>query len=461
MALKWLSIVIISSFLLSCGTGDNSGAITQPPDTPPPSSWIDILTDREQPLDARKAAALKGIEQDTCFRQQADKAGCQWMNFAIEPHHAETKYVGTEAVLIIDEMVPAVEMLRSRDRVLGFYRIEGSGDIERVPMEWTLPSVFGEIVTAFSGSPYIPPDELAQVGEALYSTYEEEVPVFGSHGLAVYNIMIDRIPDTPIVLLDNNLLSFNRGVPENFCAVADEQQREVQLSLLRARSETFAEAFRQLLISHNIRYINVSWGYTLQTVLGPWSKVCGSEPPSESILLAILNAYQPVFDALFNTPEVFSAHAAYKLGNERHFPFDQPSPDYPNRARIGVFSHLGKDIPVVGMIEAPVGSNPIPAAGDAEFYINSGCSVQGTCRQLAPLTMNVRYGMDRVVFPLSQTSFSAPLFLAQFINLRNGPEYQQQWLDDHLIRTLLTELQNGCGSNSECRYFDPLLYENQ
>jgi len=120
---------------------------------------------------------------------------------------------------------------------------------------------------------------------------------------------------------------------------------------LRQYSQNVATHLREMFLARNVRFINASWGFTLESIRGPWPSVCRSPVPDEDTLLAILEAYRPVFDALFNTEGVFTAHAAIASDIDRHYPFDQKSVEFPNRLRVGFFVDVGDSVPEGGLVD--------------------------------------------------------------------------------------------------------------
>ena len=443
-------------FLSACSSSTSNNSS----DIEPLQDWRKTIGNSGETLANRISAGLTGIEEDECFHQAGDHINCDFQSFSVDISFVDNGFLTREAILIVDELVPAVEMLRDRNRILGNYRVESNGKIAPVQANWYLPLVFGDIVTAFASSPFIPSEDLIELGVELEETYSDHVPVVGSHGLAVYNILSNLVPNHPIVFLDNNLLTFNQSMPEVFCAVDSTDPDDGNLSALREHSEQFSTSLQELLVSHNIRFINASFGYTIETIRGPWPSVCETELPDEAVLLAILEAYRPIFDVLFNTDGVFTAHAGFESPNNTHFPYDQVSPGFPNRLRVGVLAHNGSDIPAGGLSSIPVEYSPVPSIEDADIFVNSGCNTLGNCRGERPLSLAGLYGMGRITFPIPQTSFSTPLLLAHFIYKRNQPQFRDLAMDNNVVSALIGEVVHDCNDTSGiCIYIDPLLHE--
>jgi hypothetical protein len=248
-------------------------------------------------------------------------------------------------------------------------------------------------------------------------------------------------------------------MPETFCSVRSASPDDESLIKLRQYSQDVATHLREMFLARNVRFINASWGFTLDSIRGPWPAVCRSPVPDEDTLLAILEAYRPVFDALFNTEGVFTAHAAIASDIDRHYPFDQKSVQFPNRLRVGFFVDVGDSVPEGGLVDVPAELGPSPPGDDADVLVNVACASPDRCRTVRPLSISGGYGMGRAPFPIPQTSFISPVLLSHFIYERSLPQYAGAWLDNQLIRQLMDRIRSGCeAANNRCIYIDPLLH---
>jgi len=416
--------------------------------------WRATLNDPEASIENRVAAAFEGMAKDDCFDGGEDTADCPRRRFTLSPSHADSDLIGRESVLIVDVLPPAVEYLRYRNRILGAYQVTPDHSIAELPIVFDLPETSGEIITGLASSMPIPSEALAVLLPEMNRRYGDHIPVASAHGTAVFSIFADLAPGQPIVLLDNNLLTFNQSDKQLFCSIPDHPER---LVVLRQRAQRFAEELRDLMTEHNVRYVNASFGYTIETVRGPWQSVCGTEVPPTHVLRSILETYRPIFEALFSTPGVITAHAALASPNDLDAPFDQPGSEFPNRLRVGSLGHNGANIPATGTGAAPTNWNPVPPdPNDSDIWVNAGCTALGECRVIRPLSLSTRYGMGRSVFPLPQSSFVTPIALAQIIDLRNRRPFRDRQFDDSLIDDLIIALTGAC--TDTCRHFDPLLH---
>jgi hypothetical protein len=443
------------SFAVGCG--DNDGDNGRGDALINEGNWQAIVSNATGPLQSRIDAAIFGIEHDRCGSAGGASAGCTTGTYALDASHVDPAFVGREAVLIADVLEPTVEMLRYRNRILGFYRVLGDGTLDALTPTWRLPEVFGDVVTGFSSTPAVPAAALSALQPRLLQAYGQSVPTAGTHGLVVFGALVDLVPDNPIVLLDIDRLTFHQSLPGVVCEIGASES-PVDVRPLLAQSERFAQGIRALFATHNVHFVNASWGYTIETVRGPWRQVCGVEPPPDDVLLAILGAYRPVFDALFNTEGVFAAHAALASAVDAHSPYDQDSPEFPNRLRVGVFQHPGVEVPERGRADAPASWLPEPGAGEADVWVNEACAPHAGCRARHPLSIASQYGMGQVAFPFAESSFVAPVLLGAFVYARH--QRPGEGMSNDLIDDLVGTLIPPCGPNlSPCRYIDPLLHE--
>lgn len=417
--------------------------------------WSEIIREDRSSIEARLSAAFEGMAADICFDGTDDTGECPKRRFELDRSHVDPAQQGRESILIIDVLPPTVAMLRYRNRILGMYEVAADHGIEEQSASFELPETLGEIVTGFASPTPVPSEALAPLLPELTRRYGDHSPLRSAHGTAVFGILADLAPGHPLVLLDNNRLTFNQSVPALFCSIPRHPGR---IALLRERAHRFADDLRALMEEHNVRYVNASFGYTIETVRGPWRSTCGTAPPSTAILRAILAAYRPIFDALFDTPGVFTAHAALASPNDLDAPYDQLDPAFPNRLRVGSLAHAGTEIPEQGVADVAPGWDPAPAdPGDVDLWVNAGCTAFGECRAERTLSMITRFGMGRATLPLPQSSFVTPLALSAFIDLRDRPPFRERSFDNDLIDDLIVALHSGC-EDGYCRVFDPLLH---
>jgi len=174
-----------------------------------------------------------------------------------------------------------------------------------------------------------------------------------------------------------------------------------------------------------------------------------------------LHVYDPIYDVLFHSEGVIAAQAAANLGSAADYPFDQASPRYPNRVRVGFISSRRSGLDEVGR-GAVEKTDQFPVLGDADVYLNWGCEMSAT----TPLCAEPHYefagpfGFGTATVPLMSTSYVDPLGIARLIHLRYS-RHEGESMSDALIQTLrreLTPVLCGATGSEPCVYQDPIAH---
>lgn len=414
--------------------------------------WLVRARDPTRPASERISAALEGVARDPCAGTL--EVECDTAELTLGVEHLSPELDPTERILVIDDIHPSIDMLRHRHRIVGVFSVASDGTIIEQDARWELPRTYGDVVTAFASFPSLSAKTLEPLRAPLDEAYGARVPVGGSHGLVVHWILTDRIPDRGILFLDYGNLSFLRAVPDVVCAVESATDAE-SLATLRRHAQSTADSLRGLIDEHEVTVINASWGFTVASLEGPWARVCGAPAPPRSVLRAILDAYTPLFTALFGTDGVFVAHAALQSSDPADAPFDHEDPRFYNRLRVGSLGDVGTEIPMSGSSVAPAGSRPHPVDRSyADVFVNSGCN-DTDCRPNAGLTLSGPHGFGVAPFPLTQSSFVTPILTAELVIRRQRDFASEAWSDE-LIDALMEVLRGQCDA-PPC-YRDPLLH---
>ncbi|ADO73529.1 uncharacterized protein STAUR_5767 [Stigmatella aurantiaca DW4/3-1] len=421
------------------------------PDTPRDQGHLDPL------LSEQIAQAVADILSDHCFQEQPDKSHCDWGTFPLETSQQFEMSQNTgEAILIVDEF-PSLppRAIRYRNRLKGFFRVDGAGEIGPVQFSWRAPTTLFNVLTRFASPEFIPAETLRPLSapiQTVYGFYDDENI---GHGSLVFSLLVEANPHQPIVLMDS--LSFHRFAPEEFC---DPSGSPESIARLSTKAQRVASGLRRIIGEQSIRFVNLSSGNTLETLKQDWNARCGGPRPSDDILRAKLNTYAPIVDVLFNTPGVFTAHAAINASNGRDFPFDFPSPAYPNRLLTGYFTALESGLDATGQgNHASLQGWPSPASVDV--YMNSGVLPQRPFPyNRTPWLQVDGFGVD--IYPVSSTttSWMAPLTLSRFIHARYS-HFPDCELSNGLIASLRDVLvPSSCPAQpgSLCAYQDPLKH---
>lgn len=402
-------------------------------------------------LQLRIDQAVARISGDTCF-SQSDTSGCQWANYSVGSGHFDMAPSTGEAILIIDSFGEGVypHLLRYRNRILGFYRASGDAVVaENLSMR--LPKQLGDSLLSFAGPEFIPSVLLAEVGRAASAAYRNVPLLFLGHGGIVFGHLVELAPEQPLVLLD---MTGFLGLLPTLCNGPD----EAAMSAARAHFTALAASLRTTMRAHNVRFINASFGDSLQTISADWSRTCNAPVPSAQVLRQLLHLYDPIYDALFNTEGVVAAHAATNLGNAEDFPFDQPSAAYPNRVRNGFFSSLSSGLDAEGR-GAVRKVEQFPRDGNADVYLNWACEPFVGCAT-PHYEMAGAFGLNAFSVVVMSSSYVNPLGLGRLIHLRYS-NHGGEPLTNELIGTLRQELTPQlCGTDGAhpCVYQDPITH---
>lgn len=437
--LPWL--MLSTSVMLACGMTDDDL-----PDDP-----VDAAHQPPASLQQRIEAAVARIQADTCFTQ-TDTSGCVWDDYDIDPAYFNMAVSTHEAILIVDSFGEGVrpQFVRYRNRIKGIYRVEGDA-IEPQDISVHLPKALGDSLLSFAGPEFIPSAALLAVSQAAGKAYSKLALVYLGHGGVVYGHLVELAPEQPIVLLE---LEGLLGLQPALC----EGVTPASLATAAAHYSAVAAALRQRMTQHKVRFVNASFGNSVQTMASDWTRTCGSAVPSTEVLRQLLHLYDPVYDALFNSPGVVAAHAAANLGAAADFPFDQVSPAFANRVRVGFISSLASGLDALGRGTVQK-AEQFPRDGDADVYVNWDCEAFIGCAD-PHYEMAGAFGLGAFSVVVMSTSYVNPLGLGRLINLRYA-NHAGQPMTNALIQTLKLELTPSlCGADGHqpCVYQDPLLH---
>ena len=402
-------------------------------------------------LQRRIDDAIRSIRADTCFAQD-DSSACEWADYEVGPAQFDMAKSTGESILVIDELGEGFfpELVRYRNRIRGFYRVSGEGLQSRV-LSVHLPKRLGDVLVSFAGPEFIPAAVLASVGSAATSVYQKLNLLYFGHGGVIFTHLVELTPEQPLVLLD---LAGVLDLPPLVCAGID----DATLEAATAHVTAIAASLEQVMAEHQVRFINASFGTTTETLITSWSNTCGGALPSTEQLRQLLHVYDPIYRLLFHSDGVITAHASANLGSPADYPFDQVSPQFSNRVRVGYFSSLSS-----GLDESGRGSlsktEQFPADGDADVYLNWGCETLGECAERHYEGAGP-FGLGSYTLPLMSSSYVNPMALARLIHLRYS-NHGGEPLSNALVQTLRQELTPArCGADvaQPCVYQDPIAH---
>jgi len=360
----------------------------------------------------------------------------------------------TEAILIIDTFPTLpVRSIRYRKRIRNYYRLGQTGAVPAATT-WRVPTRLWNALDRFSGPDHVPAWRLDGLREPIQSSYGS-IPFDNvGHGSTVFSLLADTNPHQPLVIMDS--IDLFRIDPVDYCDASGSVA--VQNRLLQA-SQAAAGQIIRVMRDNNVRFVNFSAGHTLPVVTADWRRDCGTQP-SDAVLRQKLAAYAPIYDALFRTVGVMTIQAAIEGADAADFPYDQPSPAWPNRLRTGYFTSLNSGVDSQGRGDH-AGLTGWPGAANADIYVNTGVlPTRPYAYNFTPLLQIGEFGIDHFPITAPQTSWVTPLALSRLINLRYGT-FANRTMDDSLIADLFRSVTpTSCPGlpGSRCVYQDPLLH---
>lgn len=402
-------------------------------------------------LQERIDGAVERIAADTCFLQP-DPSACEWADYEIGPTHVHMEVSTGEAILVVDDLGEGTypQFVRYRNRILGFYRVNGDA-IEPLELSVRLPKHLGDSLVSLAGPEFIPASLLAEVGKAAGTTYGGKVPFYLGHGGIIFSHLVELAPEQPLVLLHFS------GLLEILPSLCERVDGET-LAAAAAHYAALASSLRQVIRDHDVRFVNASFGSTAQTLAADWPRICDTAVPTPAVLRQLLHLYDPIYDVLFHSEGVITAHASANLGDAADFPFDQVSPRYGNRVRVGFISSLRSGLDELGRGTVQK-VNQFPRDGDADVYVNWNCLDLGECAN-PHYEMAGVFGLGTFAVPVMSTSYVNPLGLGRLIHLRYG-DHGDESMSDSLIQALRQQLTPSlCGDDGAqpCVYQDPLAH---
>jgi len=357
-----------------------------------------------------------------------------------------------EAILIIDSFGAGFfpELVRYRNRLLGVYVTSGD-EVEPQVLSVLLPQRLGDVLVSFAGPEFVPASALLQVALTADRAYGKLNLFYPGHGGVVFGHLVDLVPEQPLVLLDSTHLL---DIPPEVCPGIDSRT----LAAATAHFGAIAASMKRMMADREVRFINASFGLTAPVLADQWQRSCSGAIPNGEELQQLLHVYDPLFDLLFNTEGVVTAHAAANLGDPADFPFDQVGPQYPNRVRVGFISSLSSGLDELGRGTVRK-KEQFPVDGDADVYLNWDCEVFEGCAE-PHYTMASAFGLAAGNVPIMSTSYIDPLALARLVNLRYA-NHGGEPMSNALVRVLERELAPAlCGPDGTepCVYQDPIAH---
>ncbi|WP_395373971.1 hypothetical protein [Marinicella sp. W31] len=420
-------------------------------------------TNADHNIDQIIEAEIAKVNSDECFKNSTSGKKCEYKEFSFDKSLVHPKIAENEAILITDfDLSPAVNVLLYQNRIIGFYSFDKDGKIVSSNESIIVPRVLGEVLVSIGSLEKVTDKHAAALLSAINTIYTGHIPYATSHGFLAYSAMSKFTPHQPVVFLDIKNIFFHNAIPSIFCSIRSEND-QINLDKLYNQSKIVKEQILYFYKKHNIKFVNASWGIILEHIKSDWKRLCHTAMPEDSTLLALLKTYTPIYDALFNTPGVFTSQASFQ-GDFNHYkeiPFDIENDKFPNRLRFGVIGQLDHSIPEYGIDTIQPSVEKTPADENlSDLYLNTGCVLfqNYNCRESDTHSLRVPLGLGSINEPalVNQSSFVSPLGLAYFINIRNNVYNCAAIMSNQLISKIKSNLLSSCKNNSFCKFHDPI-----
>lgn len=451
-AWRRLASATLLASLVACGGGGGGGGqgVTAPPPPPPP-----VQGPAGTPKSQQVAQARAEVLADTCFSQQ-DVSLCKWQTGTHAPADFAMANNSGEAVLIIDDIPEApLAAIRYKNRIKGFYRYGAGGALSAASMQWRVPATLWSVLSRFASAEHVSAASLAELSAPLQQMYGKTDIFRISHGAMVFQLLADENPHQALVLLDGFDLALM--APEDYCDAGGSAAARDRLLQTARRA---ADELGRIVRDNNVRFVNLSYGHTLDSVTAGWQARCRSPLPSTDVLREKLSAHGAMYATLFNTPGVLVAQAAIQASGPAEFPYDVPSAAYPNRLRVGYFATLDSGLDASGRGNYRA-LNGWPAAANADLFVNTGVLTQRPFPANAtPQLQTDAFGTALAPVGAATTSWVTPLALSYLVHIRNA-EFGARAMDNQLIAEIFARAAPALCPDlpgGRCLYQDPALH---
>jgi hypothetical protein len=315
----------------------------------------------------------------------------------------------------------------------------------------------GQVLTGFADQSFLPSALLSPIDDAVGHAWKFG-GAKGSHGNTTFMAIADFVPEQPIVLVSGGLGPIELQ-SEDFCKLFTS---DAALEAFRAREARVRDNLRAIMAKHNVRFVNASFGDTTDTLLREVGQRCPALTPDSAVMTRVLQAIKPQYEALFATDGVFATHAAGDNLGPEVTPYDVPTPDFPNRLRVGVAYGKDLDVDPDGRVDAAALAQleTVPSTADAELFISSGCAISmDDCGRWAQVVVN-SLSLSMIPLGMGQPSWVSPVALARFISLRYE-RHASEPMSNALIATIKDEMRPAkCGADGSqrCIVQDPIRH---
>lgn len=447
---------------LITGCGGSAAETTPPPSPPPPPPPPQSGVEQ---LKARFSSWLP-IQQQWLQGVSCPESGCATRTVRFSEGRFEPQYLNTDqTILVLD--TDGMDFLATqsyRHRIKSYWHYGSQGQLEPRDAAVRVPDFIPELYQRLrqfhqSGSEhgFVPAQWLSPLQTEVQRLARGFTQPYAGHGSVALSYLAEHNPQAELVVVQ--LPDFSALFQDEFC--------RVDITALTAKISAFSEQFYQtLILGQDVEWLNMSAGYELSGIRFAAQR-CAIAPP-ESKYADLLQAYQPFYQILFNSPKLLAVQAGVVNNDPNRFPLDQAV--LPHRIRAGVYNTRltpsglnAQGVPAGALPALPADQQNSLAVLDTLINFaydpdSFPCQVQTSTYRI-PASSGLGYG----ALCDEQTSWAAPAVLSRLIHLRQSQFAAAAWSDQligQLQQALTPSLCTAAGNASPvaCKLQDPLLH---
>lgn len=281
----------------------------------------------------------------------------------VEAGKAEIK---ENQIMILEELhIPPSTFSRYEDRVSGFYDRDEDGKFKRIHPIAQVSKPILEIMGILNQNRKAISKSIPSLGAylAVHNQFEFISGEINSldHAATVFELLVDKNPDTNFVMANIPELS-----PEERCALVENDQSLI-LKTISDKFDNAAQSLIEIIKTHNIKTINVSYLSTIQSELQHMKRDCKNQ--SYSVARQIIQIKNNFFLNLLNNSDVVIVQAVPNDDHQLyHCPFHR------RWIRVGYVNIPNSSIPDEGvpLTDEFLPRNLLPVSTCITVAINSG-----------------------------------------------------------------------------------------
>lgn len=217
-----------------------------------------------------------------------------------------------------------------------------------------------------------------------------------------------------------------------------------------------AAQINKLIDKHEIKYINVSMGHTVESILDHYGKVCTGPKPSLQKARAMVEALSPIYKVYFDRKDVFAVQASFGNGDDKNNLVHEMTP-YRSRILTGLFTTGDKTSPIDleglnGYVPGRKEEVYPNLSGPTDLYVNLG--IEHGDEDIYNVTPALHSsGNDfrvRHIPDMLGTSWAAPIVLSWMMYVKNT-EFSEEPYNRETFQKIKQSMSRG-------RFRDPLKF---